>query len=156
MSFPEGVLVDDDVLSTLGHHKWRIENCAGYLYVKRYYYVGRKHKCVYLHREIMDAASWVVLVDHRNGDTLDNRRENLRCVSRSGNGQNRVKLVATNTSGFRGVSWDKSKSRWVAQAVVNQRPHFIGRFVRKEDAAAAVQAWRQKYMPLSEQDQIAV
>lgn len=70
-------------------------------------------KVRYLHREIIDAKS-EELVDHINGNTLDNRIENLRICTRAENQRNRGKQK-NNTSGYKGVFWDKQRQRWLVQ-----------------------------------------
>ena len=56
----------------------------------------------------------VDIVDHRNGNGLDNRKKNLRDCS-GGVNENNMALNKTNTSGANGVSFSKTKQRWVAQ-----------------------------------------
>ena len=70
------------------------------------------------------------MVDHVNGNTLDNRRENLRICSRSENGWN-TKIRKNNKSGYRGVSWKKDKNKWVARVSKNRQHIFIGFFNHK-------------------------
>ena len=75
-------------------------------------------------------------LDHINGETADNRIENLREVTNQENQKNR-KLPCTNTSGVMGVSWNKQKAKWVAQITVDGKYIYLGRFNSFEDAAAA-------------------
>lgn len=75
-------------------------------------------------------------VDHINGDGLDNRRGNLREASHSTNGFN-AGLPAHNTSGRKGVTWDKRSRRWQAQIMVNRRNIFLGQFDDLDDAGRA-------------------
>lgn len=76
------------------------------------------------------------VIDHIDGDTLNNLRANLRICSRSQNGANRSKPKES-TSKYMGVSWDKQYSRWVAQITKNGRVSKIGRFDVEEEAGLA-------------------
>lgn len=88
-----------------------------------------KHR--YLHRYIVDAPDGFV-VDHINGDPLDNRRANLRVVTQS---QNIANSRVYNPSGFKGVT--PRGDRWVAQIRKGSRIHVIGTYDLVEDAAKA-------------------
>ncbi|HUB72809.1 MAG TPA: HNH endonuclease [Solirubrobacteraceae bacterium] len=88
-------------------------------------------------------------VDHVNGNRLDNRRVNLRVASHSENMQNRHGLTATNTSGYRGVSWHKRRRKWIAYAQLDGRAYYLGYFDTAEEADEAVKAWRAEHMPFS-------
>ena len=75
-------------------------------------------------------------VDHRNTDTLDNRRLNLRIATHSQNGANRG-ANENNTSGYKGVSWHKVGRKWRAQIRVNGRQIYLGMFDSPEQASLA-------------------
>lgn len=75
-------------------------------------------------------------VDHINGIRDDNRISNLRVVTRSENMQN-AKTPRTNSSGFHGVSWCKSTSRWTAQIWINRKRYRLGSFHSPELAHEA-------------------
>ena len=77
----------------------------------------------------------------------------LRLATNAMNGQNRGGPYANNTSGFRGVSWNKSSQKWAAYATLNYKRTYIGYFDSKEEAAQAVTEWRRKNMPYSAMDQ---
>ena len=66
-------------------------------------------------------------VDHKNRNKFDNRFRNLRKATCSQNGANRTKQV-NNTSGFKGVTWDKSRKKWKAQLKKNGRMVFQERY----------------------------
>lgn len=75
--------------------------------------------------------------DHIDGNTLDNRRRNLREVSPTINARNLNFLRKNNTSGHTGVSWDKSREKWIAQISVCGKVKKVGTFTHKEDAIKA-------------------
>jgi hypothetical protein len=83
---------------------------------------------------------WPTLfVDHRNTITSDNRWENLREASRTQNAANSG-LPRHNTSGVKGVCWDRRRRKWMAKIKINQRCINIGRFESIEAATAAYTA----------------
>lgn len=75
-------------------------------------------------------------IDHINGNTGDNRFENLRDVPGSINQRN-CRIRSNNKSGVMGVSWNKKDRQWVAQARLNGRQIYLGGFSEKQDAIAA-------------------
>ncbi|MGB7582774.1 MAG: AP2 domain-containing protein, partial [Sedimentisphaerales bacterium] len=93
-------------------------------------------KKVRMHREIMNAPDGL-LVDHKNGKTLDNRRSNLRLATHSQNMCNKPKTSTKSTSRFRGVYLDKRKGRWVAKIQINRKCIWLGYFDNEIDAAKA-------------------
>lgn len=64
-------------------------------------------------------------IDHINRLRDDNRIKNLRVVSRAENNQN-TKLFRTNTSGYRGVTWDSRGKKWRASITVNNKKRSLG------------------------------
>lgn len=92
-------------------------------------------RSIILHRLLLNAPSGLE-IDHVNGDTLDNRRCNLRLATHSQNLANQ-KFSSANTSGFRGVSWDRASGKWLAQTRQHTKTIFIGRFLDPIEAARA-------------------
>ena len=88
-----------------------------------------------LHRIIMLPPSGM-LVDHVNGDGLDNRRCNLRLATPAENNQNR-RLSLSNTSGYKGVCFDKHKGKWRALIAANGRKVHLGHYTSAAEAAEA-------------------
>lgn len=74
-------------------------------------------------------------IDHIDGDGTNNKWLNLRQVTTAENGKNKC-LLNTNTSGYMGVNWDKSRGKWCAYIKSNRRKIHLGRFVTLEDAVA--------------------
>ena len=98
---------------------------------------------VRLHRLVMNAPRNTD-VHHINQCPEDNRKANLECVSHARNIQLSKRSTA-NTSGFRGVSWDKAKKKWLASIACNGKAYFLGRFEAIEDAVEARRQGELKY-----------
>ena len=81
-------------------------------------------------------------IDHINGIKTDNRICNLREATNSQNGKN-LGLSKANTSGYKGISFEKYTGRWKASIRVDGKSISIGRFVNIEDAIAARKAAEQ-------------
>lgn len=75
-------------------------------------------------------------VDHRYHILNDNRKSKLRVCKHQHNTMN-TKIPSNNTSGVKGVSWDKSRNLWAAYIKINQRKKQLGRFVDFQDAVNA-------------------
>lgn len=111
------------------------------LTVMRWYSCGayaahRAGRLILMHRLIMERMNQQpipdgLLVDHANGDPLDNRRANLRLATPAENAQNR-KLHANNTSGYKGVC--RIGDRWQARISAYGRRIHLGYHDTPEDA----------------------
>lgn len=140
----------DDADRDLEKLSWGIVG-SGYLITPIKYLGKRKYLRESLHRMIMSRVLnrellHEEIVDHINGDILDNRRSNLRLADKQLNAQNYHALYKSNTSGYTGVSWDKFTSQWVAKAKLSGKTHFLGRFDDIKDAARAAHEWRVENM----------
>ena len=129
-------LIDFDDLVKVQNYKWHL-NSKRSPYAVRSTWAPRTK--VYLHRFLLDEPNGVV--DHINGDTLDNRRSNLRVVSQVENSTNRSRLSTRNTSGITGLSWDKRYKYWDTYARIDRKTIRLGCFKDKEKAIAARQAF---------------
>jgi len=89
-------------------------------------YVINSDRKVRLHRLIMDAPTDMV-VDHINGDTLDNRKQNLKIITLAENNKNMRQRV-DNISGVSGVYYEKSSGLYVAEIQVNNKKIYLGRY----------------------------
>lgn len=100
-------------------------------------------KNAWLHREIIDCPSGLS-VDHVNGNTLDNRRCNLRTATCSQNGFNK-KMLSDNSSGIKGVYVHKGTGKWTAEVRVMGKKIYLGIHTTKELALQAVIEGRIKH-----------
>lgn len=82
------------------------------------------------------------MIDHINGSRSDNRPENLREATAAENLQN-AKIHHTNTSGVKGVCWNKACKKWQANCRVNGIRHYLGRFDSIADAERVVCNFRE-------------
>jgi len=85
------------------------------------------------------------VVDHINGDTLDNRRCNLRVLSKSMNVSHRANLNSNNKSGHRGVHWCNTNKRWIASIQHNEDTWWKKSFENKDDAIKEINERRVVY-----------
>ena len=115
----ETFILDKDDIEKLRNYKWR----AVYKKDKPYLFTGnQKKERIYFHRLVMDNPE--LQVDHINGNTLDNRKENLRIVSIQDNMKN-LKKRKNNTSGIRGVSFSERDQQYrVDFTYENKRMYF--------------------------------
>lgn len=130
-------IVDDEDYERLSSHKWFVWVARGVSYAGRHVYIkdadGKlKQQSILMHRVVADA-NGVGVVDHVNGDGLDNRRHNLRICTQQQNTANNRR--ARGKSGFRGVYGHRN--RWEAKISHNRRMFHIGSFGSPEDAAIA-------------------
>jgi hypothetical protein len=90
--------------------------------------------------QVLVAAGPGQLVDHRNGNGLDNRRANLRLTDRVGNARNITRSKNQKRGGFKGVTWNKRARKWEAGINVAKKRRYLGVFKDPADAARAYDA----------------
>jgi len=78
-------------------------------------------------------------IDHKDRNPLNNRFDNLRPCTHRQNLMNQSS-TAGSTSAFIGVSFSRSRKKWIAQISPSRRRIYLGRFDREEDAAMAYDA----------------
>ncbi len=116
-------------------HTWHVLGCDDiHIYARGLLGVKNNKKIsVLMHRFLVDCPEEYI-IDHINGDTLDNRRENLRIVSNAENCQNRRSGNRDSKSGIRGVHWDKQSNKWKSLIYVGKNKYYLGLYDDKEKA----------------------
>lgn len=129
--------IDPDVYEWASLRRWRLTGGAG-----KFYVTSMGANPVRLHRLIMNPPADMV-VDHINGDPLDNRRSNLRVCTQAENLRNRG-LNRNHQTGFKGVvlASPGAAKPFVARIRLNGTMRHLGCFANPEDAAEAVRMAR--------------
>ena len=139
--------VDTEDFERISKWKWHAywEPLTRSFYAEAWDYRNGKTR-IKMHREIMGCVRGDgKQVDHENGDTLDNRRSNLRFVNHAQNQMNR-KLQSNSSSGHRGVSFCKQTGKWKVRVEVGDRVIWKGRFADKNEAIRiAIETRREAY-----------
>jgi hypothetical protein len=131
-------VVDSADYETLIKHKW-YSNDSRKNPGKFYAFTKIRCKEFSMHRMLTDAPDGLE-VDHINGDTLDNRRANLRLVTRAQNQWNRITRRKKCSSRYLGVYWNKRSKRWRASIrVAGYGRISLGQFQTEDRAAIAYQ-----------------
>lgn len=131
-------LVDDGDVERVSTRTWRLLKFpkSRTNYVGSYEYTpgsGSDHftRTILLHRFLLNAGPGQT-VDHKNGDALDNRRENLRFCSMSQNSVNWTR--SRKKYPYRGLG-QQTNGRWQVRVVVDGRKHYFGTYDTAEQAA---------------------
>lgn len=130
-------IVDDEDFDELNKHKWYAQyaHCIkGYYAVRhiRFKNGKQRQKLIQMHRVIMNAPKGMQ-VDHKNHNTLDNCKQNLRICNHSQNQHNR-KLHKNTSSRYKGVCWNKEMEKWRTSIRVSGESIFLGYFDSEEKA----------------------
>lgn len=141
----------EDLHLVLGGNVWH--QCTNrdkkQIYAARGWKLNGKRFREKMHQLIVPGAEEV---DHINGDTLDNRRSNLRPVTRMQNARNQGPK-SNCKSGFRGVCFDNKRQLWKAEMGLTNKSIYIGRYTTAEEAARAydeaVYEWAGQYARLN-------
>ena len=132
-------LVDDDDFERINikkYHAVKLGRCF-------YAYKWSRGKNISMHRDILQALPGE-MVDHINGNGLDNRKENLRMCNKA---QNRINsgLQKNNTSGYKGVYLQCTSKKYIAHITVNKKCVHLGIFEDPIEAALSYDEAARKY-----------
>lgn len=131
-------LVDDKDFEELNKYKWYARKSRKIFYATRNNN-PRKLKLpqIQMHRAIIGEIPEGKEVDHKDGDGLNNQRNNLRLCTISQNAMNKGNYK-NNKSGFKGVCWNSREKKWDATAKLpNKKQKNLGQFKNIEDAILA-------------------
>ena len=133
-------IVDDEDYERVAIKSWQAVCTAGLWY-------GREstgiHK-ILLHRFILGVSDRKIHIDHINGNGLDCRRENMSLCTSSQNQCNRGKQK-NNTSGYKGVCFNKVERKWQVNIMINKKSKAVGYFTDILEAARAYNEAAIKY-----------
>lgn len=133
-------LVDEVDYPKLATFKWHAMSSGTNGHGRTWYAVRSLPKIngtypkVFMHRQIMGVDS---MIDHKDGNGLNNTRDNLRPANRAENNRNIAKPRHGKTSIYKGVYWDRHKNRYKAALRVYRKNVSIGYFRDQADAAWA-------------------
>lgn len=125
-------IVDDDDFVLLSNYKWYAHKRRNHFYAARSIKVEGKWHTLSMHHAVLPCPKGHE-VDHINGRTLDNRKENLRIATKGQNQYNQHSIQGL--SKYKGVDFNKGK--WRARLQYNKKPIYIGYYACEEDAAKA-------------------
>jgi hypothetical protein len=131
-------VVDPEDFEKLNAYKWYAQKS----YNNNFYAVRMTHgphgirKFISMHRQITKPPPSLV-VDHKDGNGLNNRKENLRIATEAQNHCNCRKTSKKTTSKYKGVCYNKQRSKFRADIKCNGHRKFLGHFDSEEDAAHA-------------------
>jgi len=132
-------LVDDEDYARVSQYKWCALTRNNYdtVYAVRAVRIGGKCKTIMLHRLILNLPrSRKPEVDHKDNNGLNNQKQNLRICTYSENGANQRKTRGA-SSKYKGVHWDKGRSKWRSEINVAGCRISLGRFSSEEEAGEA-------------------
>lgn len=118
--------VDKKMLPMLSKYNWNTIN-------KGYVKCNFKGKNIMMHRLIMNEDDPNVIIDHKNNDTLDNRKCNLRRATLQMNSMNRTKIKNT-SSKYKGVCWEGCKNKWQSYIKMDGKKYLLGYFDNEKQA----------------------
>ena len=144
------IFIDDEDYEKINKYTWHVNiNHSGILYAEASVYNKTGIKIIRMHRLIMNAQKGQI-IDHKNRNGLDNRKENLRICKHAENMRN-SKISKNNSTGFKGVTIftcknkDKIYKYIIAQIRVNNKKKYIGSFATVKKAHEAYCLAADKY-----------
>lgn len=134
-------LVDDDKYDFINQWKWHAVKSKGTYYARRYDCSNGGKVGIRMQDLVIGKLNGFV-ADHKDGNGLNNQRNNLRtCTYR----QNSINRSGWGSSKYLGVSFEKCTHKWIARINTGDKKINIGRFKVEENAAIAYNIYAEKY-----------
>jgi len=127
-------IVDDADYEELSKYKWHANVSRRTSYASRVIKRNGKETKIQMHREILGLGNPRIFVDHKDGNGLNNQRDNLRTCTPKENTLNRRSREGR-ASKYKGVWWDKRKKKWAVTIGINNRSNWLGVFDNEDEAA---------------------
>jgi virulence-associated protein VapD len=132
LSSNQKAIVDEESFEYLKQFNWYFDGkyAARALWNRE----TKKETKIYMHRDLLKAEKGKI-IDHINGDKLDNRLCNLRFATTQQNSMNQTTRTHPKHSKYKGVSYDKSRNKWIAYCVKDNKMYNLGRVNDEKEAA---------------------
>jgi hypothetical protein len=138
-------LVDPEDYDWLSQWKWYASERGYTYYAMRCPWIDKRPNPIFMHREILGLKKGDKTIgDHRDRNGLHNWRQNLRVVTPSISMCNR-KRNKNNTSGFKGVSWNKNAQKWIVHIGFHGKDIYCGLYSDPIMAAQVYDAEAKRY-----------
>lgn len=131
-------LVDDEDYSKLSTKKWCVALRKGKPEsALRMEQIGfKKQRTIRMHRVVLGITDPKAVIDHIDGNPLNNTKSNLRICTQAENAKNRAKM-SRGSSVFKGVTLDNKTKKWAVSICCDYKSFYIGKFANELDAALA-------------------
>jgi len=128
------ILIDEEDYEFLNQFWWKVIKK-----MKVYKDLQSTHfgRIVRMSRLLLNITDPKIFIDHINGNTLDNRKSNLRVCTPKQNSRNIGKRKGNYTSKYKGVNWNLKSNKWTARIATDNGRKFLGYFNNEKDAAIA-------------------
>lgn len=129
-------LVDDEDFEELNQFKWHAIVARDTFYAVRKIYTNKEKVSTMMHRVILGTTNKKIQIDHKDGNGLNNQKNNLRESTASQN-QSNTSYQKNNAFKHKGVGWHKGASKYRARITLNGKEYHLGLFEDIIDAAKA-------------------
>lgn len=137
-------IVDDKDFEKISRYKWSARLGHSGYYAEKRKEKGKEH--IMLAEYVLGITSTTkIFIDHKDGNTLNNQKLNLRICTCSQNAMNQRKQNRKTTSKYKGVHWHKRERKWVAHIGYEKKNIWIGYFKTENEAGEAYNKAALKY-----------